>query len=338
MSLYRRNNKSGKSDIWLCRIVVDGAVHQFSTRSNNKNLARSIEAKKRTELVKGQAGLLTAPTLSAFATRFINSLYGRVSKQTFRFYVCHLKAIIGAPAGGGFEPLAECRLDRIDAALLQDFITWRRKSVSTVTVNHNLRTLRRALHLAVEWNVISKVPKIRLLPHEHQRDYVISEDAVSRFAEEKELIGKIVPFLVDTGLRRGEIVGLGWDNVNFSERYIQIAKGKTASARRKVPLTKRAEAVLKALPKCDERVFTLNGHKITIDWISHAFLRARKRLKLPDGCVLHSTRHTFCTRLGERGADAFAIQRLAGHSSITISQRYVHPSAGRLDAAIALLD
>jgi site-specific recombinase XerD len=67
-------------------------------------------------------------------------------------------------------------------------------------------------------------------------------------------------------------------------------------------------------------------------------LRVRRRLKLPETCVLHSTRHTFCTRLGERGADAFAIQRLAGHSSIIISQRYVHPAAARLDAAIALLE
>jgi len=337
MSLYRRKG----SDIWKSRIVVDKAVHQFTTGTANKNLARSIEAAKRLELDKGKAG--TVPTLSTFATRFINSLYGRVSKQTFRFYVCHLKAIIGTPANDGFEPLAGCPLDKIDAALLQDFITWRRKSVGTITVNHNLRTLRRALHLAAEWDVIAKVPKIRLLPEENQRDYVIPEEAVTRFETEEEgLIGKLVPFLVDTGLRRGEVVKLRWEGgVNFEQNYIEVAKGETSTKkmkRRKVPMTKRVGGILKALPRCDERVFTLKGHPITIDWISHAFLRARRRLKLPDGCVLHSTRHTFCTRLGERGANAFQIKDLAGHSSITISQRYVHPSAGHLDAAIALLD
>jgi len=326
MSLYRRKG----SDIWKSRIVVNKAVHQFTTGTANKNLARSIEAAKRLELDKGKAG--TTPTLSDFATRFINSLFGRVSKQTFRFYLCHLTAILN-----GFEPLAECPMDKIDAAILQDFVSWRRKSVSTVTVNHNLRTLRRMLHLAAEWDVIAKVPKVRLLPNEHQRDYVISDDDVTKCEEtEAGLIGKLVPFLVDTGLRRGEVIGLMWENVH--EDFIQITKGKTASARRKIPLTVRAKAVLKSLPRCDDRVFTVNGHPITVDWLSHAFLRARRRLQLPDDCVLHSTRHTFCTRLGERGADAFAIQRLAGHSSITISQRYVHPSAGRLDAAIALLD
>jgi integrase len=141
---------------------------------------------------------------------------------------------------------------------------------------------------------------------------------------------------VDTGPRRGEAINLTWDAVNFIERCIYISKGKTKSARRRVPLTKRAEKILQELPKDGAHVFTIRGHKITGVWLSHAFLRVRRKLNLPDTCVLHSTRHTFCTRLGEKGADVFSIQRLAGHSSITISQRYVHSAAS--DAAIALLE
>jgi integrase len=326
MTLYRRGN------VWWSRIEVNKRVYQFSTKTGNKNTARSVEATFRAEKIKGITGV-EAPTLYDFSAQFINSLPGRVSKQTYRFYVCHWMPLLE------FESIAECRLDRIGSAVIEQFITWRRKSVSTVTVNHNLRTLRRALHRAVEWNLIAKVPKITLLPNEHQREYVLSVETVDKFAtKEKGLIGKLVPFLVDTGLRRREVVELTWDNVNFAERYIHVAKGKTKSARRKIPMTQRVETILKSLPKCDERVFTRNGRRISIDWISHAFLHARKRLGLPDDAVLHSTRHTFCTRLGERGASAFDIQRLAGHSSITISQRYVHPSSDQLDAAIALLN
>jgi len=47
---------------------------------------------------------------------------------------------------------------------------------------------------------------------------------------------------------------------------------------------------------------------------------------LPKDFVIHSLRHTMLTRLGESGVDAFTIMRVAGHSSITVSQRYVHPS------------
>ena len=335
MSLYLRGS------IWWSRIEVDGSVHQFSTKMRSKNQARSVEASKRTDLVKGLAGL-SAPTLLDFSARFINSLPGRVSKQTYSFYCRHWIPLIH------FKDLCNCRLDRITPAVVQDFVSWRRNqtngrggTITVTTVNHNLRTLRRALHLAAEWNVIAKVPKVRLLPGENQREYVLTEEAVQKFSKEAGLIGKIVPFLVDTGMRRRETCDLKWDGVNFDKRYIHITKGKTKNARRHIPFTTRVEQILKDLKATAETPYVFTIRKtvhITGDWLSHAFLDTRKKLKLPEECVLHSTRHTFCTRLGERGADAFAIQRLAGHSSIVISQRYVHPAAAKLDAAIALLE
>jgi integrase len=348
MSLYLRGR------VWWSRIIVNGVEHQFSTKARNKNAARAIEAAKRTDIAKGLVGL-SAPTLTTFATRFINSLPGRVAKETVLFYVRHFKPLLA------FPEMCDCRLDRINPAVVQNFVQWRRQSVSVTTVNHNLRTLRRALHLAEEWEVIRKVPKVKLLPGETQRDFVLTDEAIEKFSTQPILIRKLVPFLVDTGLRRSEVCALTWDAVNLPLHSIEIRKGKTKYSRRRIPLTKRAEQILLEVkaglhwaPAPDHLVgqqshvitvptspyvFVLRGRdRMTGDWLSHEFLRARRRLKLPNTCVLHSTRHTFCTRLGERGADAFAIQRLAGHSSIVISQRYVHPAAARLDAAIALLE
>src|SRR5215471_6589326 len=130
-----------------------------------------------------------------------------------------------------------------------------------------------------------------------------------------------------------------WDAVNSTKTEIFIARGKSKFSRRRIPLTLRAQKILADLPRKGEYVFThRHGHAITCDWISHAFKKVARRIKLPSDAVLHSTRHTFCTRLGEADADAFAIQRLAGHSSITISQRYVHPTVSKLDSTIALLN
>lgn len=61
-------------------------------------------------------------------------------------------------------------------------------------------------------------------------------------------------------------------------------------------------------------------------------------MKLPKEFVIHSLRHTMLTRLGEAGVDAFTIMRIAGHSSITISQRYVHPSPEALERAFERLE
>jgi hypothetical protein len=64
--------------------------------------------------------------------------------------------------------------------------------------------------------------------------------------------------------------------------------------------------------------------------------RVRKTLKL-HGCVIHSFRHTFGTRLGEAGADAFTIMRAMGHSSVTVSQKYVHPTSEAMERAFEQL-
>ena len=60
-------------------------------------------------------------------------------------------------------------------------------------------------------------------------------------------------------------------------------------------------------------------------------------LEMPSAFVVHSLRHTMLTRLGEAGVDAFTIMKIAGHSSITTSQKYLHPSSEVLELAFEKL-
>jgi integrase len=64
----------------------------------------------------------------------------------------------------------------------------------------------------------------------------------------------------------------------------------------------------------------------------------KQRFLFPKDLVLHSLRHTCLTRLGEAGADAFTIMKLAGHSSVTISQRYVHPTGETIELVFDRLE
>jgi len=72
--------------------------------------------------------------------------------------------------------------------------------------------------------------------------------------------------------------------------------------------------------------------------LAHLHVKVRKALGLPSEFVLHSLRHTFCTRLGEEGTEAFQIRKLAGHHSVTVSERYVHPTPESAVLAIRRLD
>ena len=72
--------------------------------------------------------------------------------------------------------------------------------------------------------------------------------------------------------------------------------------------------------------------------LDHLHWEQREALKMTWEFVLHSLRHTYGTRLGEAGADAFTIMRLKGHSSVTVSQRYVHPTPEALERAVEMLE
>jgi integrase len=122
--------------------------------------------------------------------------------------------------------------------------------------------------------------------------------------------------------------------------YLTVLSGKAKSRKsRNVPLSERAVSVLKKRgPTPTGFVFTrADGSPIPESHLYQQHARIRQLLKLPADFVLHSLRHTFGTRLGESGADAFTIMRLMGHSSVTVSQRYVHPSPEGVESAFERL-
>jgi integrase len=85
--------------------------------------------------------------------------------------------------------------------------------------------------------------------------------------------------------------------------------------------------MLAARSKKSSSEFVLPGRKgkpILVTSLDHQHANVRELLKMPEDFVVHSLRRTMLTRLGLLGVDAFTM-KIVGHSSITISQRYVHP-------------
>ena len=80
------------------------------------------------------------------------------------------------------------------------------------------------------------------------------------------------------------------------------------------------------------------GRPYLVTSIDHLHSEVRHTLRLPKDFVIHSLRHTFGTRLGEAGADAFTIMRAMGHSSVTVSQKYVHPTPEAMERAFERLE
>ena len=149
--------------------------------------------------------------------------------------------------------------------------------------------------------------------------------------------------ILETGVRPGEAVNLQWKDVYLQRAvrakfgYIAIRSGKSRNAKRNLSLTVRAAEMLKNRKALVKSAWVFPGDSeaasILGTSIDHQHDDVHDTLKLSKEFVVHSLRHTMLTRLGEAGADAFTIMRIAGHSSVTASQRYVHPTPEGMERA-----
>src|SRR5215472_10122070 len=215
------------------------------------------------------------------------------------------------------------------------------------TANNSLRVLRRILNLAVEWNVLESAPKIKTLPGERRRERVISPEEEARYiAATSEPLASIAAVLADTGMRPEECFRLRWEAitwVNGRNGVLLVTHGKTAAARRVLPMTPRVREILeirwdsagKSLEGWVWPARTRSGH-LEGSSIKKQHAKALRASKVRP-FVLYSLRHTCLTRLGESGCDAWTLARIAGHSSVAMSTRYVHPSEEAVFTAVEKL-
>jgi integrase len=349
MAIYKRGG------VYWYAFEFNGRRVQESARTGNKDVARQIEAAHRVRLAKGEAGIHErppAPTFAEFAPRFNAAIVTLCADKpaTVTFYAEKLRRLLED------SQLAGTRLDAIDEAVIDGYKQRRTRQasrygrpLSPASVNRELATLRRLLRMAQEWKVLDRVPRIRLLRGERNREFVLSHRLEPAYlAAAPQPLRDVAVLILETGVRPGEAVGLRWEDVRLQagvharHGYIVIRGGKSRNAKRNLRLTERAAEMLKARKAGPKSAWVFPGETtdsaILGTSLDHQHDVVRTALKLPRDFVLHSLRHTMLTRLGEAGADAFSIMKIAGHSSVTVSQRYVHPTPEGMDRAFERLE
>jgi len=128
-----------------------------------------------------------------------------------------------------------------------------------------------------------------------------------------------VRFLLFTGCRKGEALGLRWDDVNLEAGVLDLPDSKTG--RKLVTLNAPARQLLDALPHVSEFVFPGRRKGKPLVGIGHAWSRIRGRAGLP-GVRLHDLRHSFGSAAAGLGASLPVIGALLGHSVPQTTARY----------------
>jgi len=321
-----------RSNKWQARISRKGEqslVKTFQSKEDAERWARSIEVEwdKGTYTNTHQAQKTTFGELIERYLREVTPTMRGAGADTIR-----LKAIMR-------RPIAKVNTLLLNSSLIAKYRDERLKEVSAGTVIRELAYFSSIInHARREWdiNIANPVLLVRKPPSPQGRNRILTyeEERKLLYACEPKANRNIYtrPFVIlalETAMRRGELLGLKWINIDIHKRTAFILLTKNGESRT-VPLSTRAIETLQALPRSiDGRVLPINFAAL-----ENNFKRARERAELLD-LRIHDLRHTAITRLAEKLPNLIELSAVSGHKSLAMLKRYYHPNPEQLAIKIA---
>lgn len=229
-----------------------------------------------------------------------------------------------------------------------DAENFRRKRVteiSPVSTNIEIRTLKAAFNQAkklklTQENPFQEVKPVRV-PHKEAAHLTETEYRKLLSVIDDPEFGDLVRFAVFTMLRRGEIAHLRWENVDLERKEIRVKSDSGFTVKggrpRTVPMNNWVHGLLISKERKGEYVFSQNGCPLAPIVVSKKFKAYCRKAGLVDAVHFHSLRHTGISWLVNKGVPAPFVKRIAGHSSLNVTELYTHLEDGNLLTAINAL-
>lgn len=232
----------------------------------------------------------------------------------------------------------------------------RQKGLKPATINHRRKIMSGAFNLAInEWQWVKENPvqKVKAEKVRNERDRWLTLEEEQMLLEKSILhptlkenkteprywLQELIIFAIQTGMRQDEILSLKWMYVDLERKSVIVAKSKNGE-RRALPLNPIAYDLLvsKGQNRKSDYVFPNEaGRKILRRNLMRAFEKAVERAGLVD-FTFHDLRHTFATRLAQRGVDLYTISKLLGHKDIRMTQRYAHHCTASLRRGLEAME
>jgi len=231
------------------------------------------------------------------------------------------------------NPLCKLSLVALTPARVAEFRDQRLKLVSGGTVIRELAYISSIInHARREWDIKidNPVRLVRKPPTPHGRSRTVNEAEMLRILDAltprptrrvSPWMKPLVELAVETAMRRGELLGLRWEHIDFSNRVANLLVTKNGEGRY-VPLSSRAVTILEGLPR------SLSGYVFPIkpQTVAAAFMKATDRAGLGD-VRFHDLRHTATTVLATKLPNLIELSSVTGHKSLAMLKRYYHPKA-----------
>ena len=318
MSLFKRKNT------WHVDVVSpSGERVRQSTGTTNKALAQEFHDKLKHELWRiAKLGDRPRRTWHEAVVRWLKEQSHKATIETDKIHLRWLDAHLG---GKYLDTINRAMIDRLTDARIAE-------GVSNASVNRVLEVLRAILRKSVnEWEWLDRAPQVRMLKEPTRRiRFLTREEAQRLLAELPEHLADMAAFSLATGLRRSNVTGMQWSQVDVVKRLAWIHPDQ-AKARKAIPVPLNAEAVLlirKQIGKHPTHVFSFHGHPI-LQVSTKAWYKALERAGIED-FRWHDLRHTWASWHVQNGTPLFALQELGGWESPEMVRRYAHLAADHL--------
>jgi len=306
----------------------------------SKGEAKRALSVRKAQVALGKFDLLPKPeipTFRAFADRYerLVSEHKR-GRPVERYYIRMFVDIFGKE-----------KINEITAEEGERFKTYRARQVKPATVNRELTLFKHMFAKAVEWDLLAANPLrgVRSLRVPTRLERILELDEEIRLLAACDRVRS--PYLrpavilaLNTGMRRGELLSLQWEQIDFIHGRIRILNAKTNSSERSIPMNSVVSVVLNDLAqkKKSDLVFPSNRR------VGERFLDLKKGFKKAVQLAgiapirFHDMRHAFASRLVQAEVDIITVQHLLGHAKISMTARYAHSPNNAKIAAVRRLD
>nr|WP_319384393.1 site-specific integrase [uncultured Roseibium sp.] len=314
--------RSGKYHVQVRRQGFPTRTKSFQQHKDAMEWARERELEAdRGELESTKADLKKY-TLAYIVSRYLDEVVPH-KKQSVETYF--LSAFLR-------HPICSKRLDVLTSADFAAYRDERLKTIAPISLKRQLAPISHAFEVAkTEWGIPiqeNPVEKLRLKARDNRRERRLKEGEYEKLLQaartrQNPLIEKVVIFAIETGMRRGEILGLYWDQVDLKRRSVTILESKNGYSRT-IPLTPGALSLLQGMTSEVEKVFPLTANALRMSWE-----RMLAKSDIED-LRFHDLRHEAISRFFEMGLTVPEVASISGHRDMKMLMRYAHADMTRL--------
>lgn len=336
--------KTKKGLVYREKIYVDGKEIN-SPRFTRKADAKDWKARMLNDRCRYQASgvkplslnLDLMPTFKEYSEMWLETrVKTQLAIRTYEHYESVIRTHLNPNLGE--VKLHEIRLTHADQIIkkLSD------KGHNAKGINLIIRIFKRVMIEATRENRIERNPLLYLkdLKEPPSSDVFMTVDEIKCVLEtsKNHVFYSLFLVAVNTGMRRGELAGLCWDRVNFNLNLIEISRikdrngladrTKTLRSRRFIPMNtivRQYLMELKAKNLHPEFVFVHeNGSEFDVNHLYRDFQKFLKRARIKNKFRFHDIRHTFASHFMMNGGNIYDLQKILGHTSLEMTQRYAH--------------